>query len=170
MLGKIVLPVEFCNRNILKSERLARITTNMAQHGYTEIVEKLRGHRNPLYGLLRQCQLVGGTYQKIFSSNEVVFHPVHPFLYSKREQLIILRLFEGDITEYLISTMVNVPDHKAQRRKTVGDKQLYWGVASKLSELDELLFGQTPQEILLPGDVANVFGLEVLSSLKTPFL
>lgn len=168
MLGKIVLPVEFCNKHTIRSDRLEKIKANMANLGFDEIVEKLEGRRNPLYGLLRQCQLMGGNYHKLF--NEMVFHPIHPYLYSKRTQLIILRLFEGDIAEYPISTIVEVPTMKPHKTRTVGGKTLYWGVASKLSELDELLFGQTPQEILLPGDVANVFGLEVLRGLKSPLL
>ena len=142
----------------------------MASLGLSEIVGKLEGRRNPLYGLLRQCQLVGGSYQKLFASGEVVFHPVHPLMYCKRHQLIILRLFEGDITEYPISTMVDIAGKKAHKTATVGDKTLYWGVANKLSELDELLFGQAPQDVLLPGDVANIFGVEVINGLKHPFL
>ena len=168
MLGKIILPVEFCNRNTIRSDRLEKIKANMTNLGFNEVAERLEGRRNPLYGLLRQCQLMGGNYQKLF--DEIVFHPIHPYLYSKRYQLIILRLFEGDISEYPISTMVEVPSLKPHKIRKVGSRTLYWGIANKLSELDEFLFGQNPQEILLPGDVANVFGLEVLRGLRSPLL
>lgn len=170
MLGKILLPVEFCNRNTLKSDRLERIKANISQLANTEILEKLEARRNPLYGLLRQCQLVGGSYQRLFANGEMIFHPIHPFLSAKRHQLLILRLFEGDICEYPISTMVALDGKKAHKTTSINGKSLHWGIANKLSDLDELLLGNNPQEILLPGDVANIFGLEVVRELTSPLL
>lgn len=165
MLGKIVLPVEFCNRNTLKSDRISKISLNAASMGFEEVAEKLQHRRNPLYGLLRQCQLVDGRYQEYFG--EMIFHPIHPYLYTKRYQLQILRLFEGDITEYPISTL-SLPKGKEARTVYEADgKILYWGVASKLSQVDDLLFGHDQQDVLLPGDVANIFGVECFKSIKS---
>jgi len=140
----------------------------MKNLGENEIADRLSRKRNPLFGLLKQCQIVGGNYQEIFG--EMVFHPVHPLMYSKRWQLIILRLFEGDIQNFPISTIGRVGDKISRNVKIIEGQELHWGASNQLSDLDMAFFGSVQHEVLLPGDVAIRFGLETLQEIKPNLL